>query len=212
MPTQQTTKQILHRSDQAEPTTQPPGKKFFELPPELRNEIYSLVLSEPHGTSCTVTDGDWQPPLTLTCHQLRAEALPIFYSCTHFQIYVNDSKKGALADVRQARERIRSLGADMIRSLRKVTFKANLDRYPCQQDEFKMELEVCRSGIVHCRIGDPDPGGCEFIDVISCYNAPLVRTIKALVKAHDGKVWNQKTFSKALGGFRKLKARLGGCR
>ncbi|OQO01660.1 hypothetical protein B0A48_12697 [Cryoendolithus antarcticus] len=79
MSTQQITKQTLHRRDQPQPNIQPPGTSFFDLPPELRNEIYKILVLDR-----TDPDDDWKtPPLAFTSRQLRHEVLPIYYANTH---------------------------------------------------------------------------------------------------------------------------------
>ena len=63
---------------------------FLELPPELRNHMYQLVVIDDDRINMRVrfwnADGSpnvqlRQPSLAATCRQIRAEALSMFYSC-----------------------------------------------------------------------------------------------------------------------------------
>jgi hypothetical protein len=57
---------------------------LLELPPELRNEIYHLVL---HRSRRIVISGSVpEVPLILTCKQIRSEARPIFYGINKFSV------------------------------------------------------------------------------------------------------------------------------
>lgn len=66
---------------------QEPGADAFrlmDLPTELRNMVYKLVVCEPTPV-CTIDEGLCsQPALTQVCKQLREEALPIFYGKNRF--------------------------------------------------------------------------------------------------------------------------------
>ena len=69
--------QVLDEADQ-----NPLFTKFLRLPPEIRNRIYNIHFADftqPLNTPV-------QPPLTLTCSQIRAETLQMFYSACTFEI------------------------------------------------------------------------------------------------------------------------------
>ena len=56
--------------------------KFLDLPPELRTRVYHFYSAEfPHALTLPT-----KPPLARTCHQLRQEVLPVFYSTHEFKI------------------------------------------------------------------------------------------------------------------------------
>jgi hypothetical protein len=62
---------------------------FLSLPPEIRNEIYSLSVP----SNRTFVIGPWrpntqrmQPPLTRVCKQMRSETLPMFVARNTFRI------------------------------------------------------------------------------------------------------------------------------
>lgn len=73
---------------------------FLNLPPELRNYIYELVLLRPNSiTVASSMDNEaaaqvtlkavLQPALTRTCRQLRVDGLPVFYGGNTFEIYLH---------------------------------------------------------------------------------------------------------------------------
>lgn len=84
---------------------------LFRLPPELREEIYSLVfrtadyiidLSTGFTRRCC-RNGSESSPLAVaqTCRQVRSESLPLFFSSTHFMLLSKHtvavpSRQGAL--------------------------------------------------------------------------------------------------------------------
>ena len=77
----------------------PPAEQtsgFFRLSPEMRNMIYDLVIVE-HEDPLWVTARQTRstpdigpsptpPPLAQVCHQLRHEALPVYYGVNDFSI------------------------------------------------------------------------------------------------------------------------------
>ncbi len=87
---------------------------LFSLPAELRTYIYELVLFVPTGHPFNIHDSIYthethgrprrritpviQPPLTRTCAQIRAEALPIYYASSSFYL---GSFKSALSGLYQ---------------------------------------------------------------------------------------------------------------
>nr|OQO21031.1 hypothetical protein B0A51_08391 [Rachicladosporium sp. CCFEE 5018] len=195
------------------------SKVASRSPAELRNEIYALVLYK------AVPGRDWwQPNLAFTSRQLRNEILPFFYSLTHFRIdigpgmTVDPCLKGALADMKQARQWALSLTNDDIKDMRKVSLQTDLRYEGDYLQPLMFELEITRSGKVVCsRVPDPDDadlvdddddddGETEW-DHMEIYNAELRRGVDALEMALQGKNWSRKTFLMVLGGFRKLKAK-----
>ncbi|KAK4623594.1 hypothetical protein CLAFUW4_05285 [Fulvia fulva] len=65
------------------------------LPGELRNKIYSLALVSESDITVTAT-GPSQPPLIRTCHQIREEALSVYYTDNSFTLRVQDHNGVAL--------------------------------------------------------------------------------------------------------------------
>lgn len=62
----------------------PHAVTFVDLPPEIRNRIYEVVLTKP-TTTVIHLESDWkQPALSLTCHQIQTEMLSFwlgYYKC-----------------------------------------------------------------------------------------------------------------------------------
>lgn len=73
-----------------EPASIKPSRLLL-LPPELRNQIYEYVFDQ---ADFHVHGEDTQPALTRTCHIIRNEALPIFYTLNHIQINLRWRHKG----------------------------------------------------------------------------------------------------------------------
>ncbi|KEQ90113.1 hypothetical protein D6D19_05650 [Aureobasidium pullulans] len=67
-----------------------PQSSLFQLPHEIRHHIFLLALARP--LSATLLDSshddslDVEPALLSTCHRVRAEALPLFYSSNDWVI------------------------------------------------------------------------------------------------------------------------------
>lgn len=60
---------------------------FLDLPPEIRNIIYTLALTESGDNSISICRGSShlsEPALTRTCNQIRQESLPVFYGTNRF--------------------------------------------------------------------------------------------------------------------------------
>ncbi|TKA75986.1 hypothetical protein B0A55_03254 [Friedmanniomyces simplex] len=89
--------------------------RFLTLPPELRNHIYELALVDTNPISIPWmymlrSKEPSEPSLLRTCHRIRDEALPIFYSSNTFETSIiglgewfrrlPDVKLGMLENVR----------------------------------------------------------------------------------------------------------------
>ncbi|KAH8813173.1 hypothetical protein F5884DRAFT_327383 [Xylogone sp. PMI_703] len=63
---------------------------FLDLPPEIRQRIYTLVCVNDTTVSLAHCDAHSTFPLNilLTCHQLYAEVRPVYFSCNSFEITV----------------------------------------------------------------------------------------------------------------------------
>lgn len=67
-----------------------PSSPFMKLAAELRNTIYEYVLRLDNGTFyVNQTTGIPEPPLLLTCKDIRREALPLFYSLNSMVLTVD---------------------------------------------------------------------------------------------------------------------------
>ena len=72
------------RAEQEEQLPANPLSSFSSLPPELRNQIYKLVLVSGHRITLFRPHSLVQPALTKTCRQIRRESLGIYYSRNSF--------------------------------------------------------------------------------------------------------------------------------
>jgi hypothetical protein len=61
---------------------------LFELPPELRNRIYELVIRESHHIAICKNHKPHPPDCLNACKQLRSEALKVWYQFNHFRIVI----------------------------------------------------------------------------------------------------------------------------
>lgn len=75
------------------PTPEVPahGSRLLSLPPELRNNIYHLVLVEPRAI---VIDDQRPPPpepgLLSVCKQIRSEAIGVYFKANLFRFIIHD--------------------------------------------------------------------------------------------------------------------------
>lgn len=60
--------------------------ELLHLPPEIRNQIYHHVLSQPRGIFLNSLQ---RPSLLATCRQVQQEALPIFFSSNQFEFHLS---------------------------------------------------------------------------------------------------------------------------
>lgn len=67
-----------------------PTASLLGLPGEIRNTVYDMILLSPTPLQILDTSIPVQPPLTMVCHQLRAEALPLFYARNTFSIKLHN--------------------------------------------------------------------------------------------------------------------------
>ncbi|KAK5127544.1 hypothetical protein LTR85_006884 [Meristemomyces frigidus] len=96
----------------AEPSTDHSG--FLKLPPELRNRIYEMVLVEEDFIHVT-RQPSFEPPLLKTCHQIRDDALQIYFEMNAFVFYAPAFDSTAImrwtAKVRRMGEGMRAIAA-----------------------------------------------------------------------------------------------------
>jgi hypothetical protein len=94
--------------------------KFFDLPPELRNHIYELVLLDT-DVEYVVDNWDWEfPSLLHVCTQIRSEALGLYYSRTMFYLTCDDWQDGMLFCNTMIVKWLRALSTTALNALKKV--------------------------------------------------------------------------------------------
>lgn len=64
--------------------------RVFEIAPELRNNIYSLVLASPHDILIPASGRLATPALLNVCQQVRQEATQLYYAENTFKVVVRD--------------------------------------------------------------------------------------------------------------------------
>ncbi|KAK4542273.1 hypothetical protein LTR36_006926 [Oleoguttula mirabilis] len=111
------------------------SKSFLEFPPELRNMVYDLVIASHEGIH--------QPSLINTCHQIREEALQVFYA-TH--IFTFDARGPSHSGYRNSAEQNISSWAERIgrrhtRHLRHLRFRVRAERGG-QEVDCDVDLDV----------------------------------------------------------------------
>lgn len=82
---------ILHQESKAERQSSP----LLRLAPELRNRIYEFAAIE-DDQPIKVQPSLRQPPFLATCHQIRDEALGIWYEANEFEVTVKDCDAASL--------------------------------------------------------------------------------------------------------------------
>lgn len=127
---------------------------FFNLPKELRLSVYEYALDSPNHTKLgtyAVNNhhlADWpiQPGLVRTCSLLREEALPIYFSQTHFHIALQSltGMQQALAWIK-TNSKSCSLAFNHLRHVKFIVGSGQNGR----PEEFILDLD--RRDIVSCR-------------------------------------------------------------
>lgn len=79
-------------------TSLDPAFRFLDLPPEIRNRIYSYVILGPTGTLTLNLANFKEPAITAVSHQVRNESLPVMFAECNFNIVVGSNlrKRSAL--------------------------------------------------------------------------------------------------------------------
>lgn len=94
---------------------------LLDLPKELRDQIVSSILIKPQNTITMLSNSHCfqsevsasQPTISMVSKQLRAEALPIFYSSNHFLAELSNPD-----DLATARNWLAAIGDGNVRHLR----------------------------------------------------------------------------------------------
>lgn len=71
------------------------NSRLFEIPPELRNNIYTLVLTETSDIIIPESAKLAPPSLLRVCRQIRHEAIKLYYAENSFRVFVRDDARSA---------------------------------------------------------------------------------------------------------------------
>ena len=155
----------------------PEKKCLFNLPYELRLEVYTLVLVRDRRIQVSGTGQDCQqPPLTHVCRQLRHETLPVFYGQNCFEIQVPGGSPLSLEQKALYRRTghdktqrwamepgdwiykpwLRHIGAANISQLRNVTVLLQSHTNSCN---YFLTMDFSRPGKLHATLA------CDYFDV-----------------------------------------------
>ncbi|KAK5138138.1 hypothetical protein LTR08_004833 [Meristemomyces frigidus] len=160
--------------------------RFFDLPPELRNRVYDLLL--PEGTPTEISSR--RPVITQASQQLRAETLPIYFAASRFVVDVNHK-----ANVEQYTERVREwaklTGPTQLKALCSVTLRVRLVK-PGGPRGIKV-VELARS---------------DFVFKFAEDSGLSVTTPKGL---DSGSKWTVEEHTRKIGEICKVVATEGGC-
>ena len=101
--------------------------RFLDLPAELRNRIYNLVLADSDRVTITLktkhTTG--YPAITKISRQIRSEVLPIFYCATTFELLFHSTSPG-IAGV--AQQWARNVVRDWLKQLRNLSVSIRINK------------------------------------------------------------------------------------
>lgn len=87
---------------------------FFDLPAEIRNDIYALAVIEEQPIAARLPFK--VPPITQVCHQTRIEALPVFYAGNHFDLDIESTDYS----ITNLRCWLNAIGSQSILCIRKI--------------------------------------------------------------------------------------------
>jgi hypothetical protein len=142
---------------------------FLNLAPEIRSNIYDLLLVAPDGImACGHKDFKPHPQILRVCQQIHTEASPILYGKNQFHLVVQN-----LRVIHSGRHGWTSCGAKNINGIRRL----NIDSYPAASlwDPFYDE-QVMAAGI---GIGPPV---LNFINLVTHMGSLESLTLRCWVK------------------------------
>jgi hypothetical protein len=142
---------------------------FLNLPPEIRSNIYDLLLVAPNGImNCSHKDFKPHPQILRVCQQIHVEASPILYSRNQFHLVLQN-----LRAIHSGRHGWTNCGARNINGIRRL----NIDSYPAPSlwDPFYDE-QVMAAGV---GVGPPV---LNFTDLTSQMGSLESLTLRCWVK------------------------------
>ena len=125
---------------------------LFNLPPELRNTIYSYELVKDDAVHVAYGKHPSEPALLVTCKQIRYEALPMFYDARVFHF---------TAEVRVARSTfpwLHSLGPGRCALLRKIQIEYAGQSLSMNDSAFDLETLMATT---RAHVGELEGGGTD---------------------------------------------------
>ncbi|KAK6443739.1 hypothetical protein LTR95_000566 [Oleoguttula sp. CCFEE 5521] len=167
-----------------------PKASFLDLPRELRDSIYELIISPLAQDESYTTDWS-QPSITQASRQIRLETLASFYSNTNFRIEISsDVPPKPLQDLRRAQTWVRAIRDEHVRCMRKVSLTASpphlLHEYPIE-----LVLDISETGRVECHDEELD-------DERALNHWPLDQRVNNLIASISRRPWSREAFLAAL--------------
>jgi hypothetical protein len=147
---------------------------LLNLPPEIRSNIYDLLLVAPNGImTCSHKDFIPHPQILRVCRQIHTEASPILYGKNQFHLVVQN-----LRVIHSGRHGWTNCGAKNINSIRRL----NIDSYPAPSlwDPFYDE-QVMAAGI------GVEPRVLNFINLATHMGSLESLTLRCWVKRFSGR-------------------------
>ncbi|KAK3697693.1 hypothetical protein LTR37_017342 [Vermiconidia calcicola] len=111
---------------------------LLTLPAELRDRVYELVLEEDRVIQVSNVhpvrhEADFlEPAITRVNHQLRREALPVYYGCSYFKVVIVDRMMAY--PLPTCVHRIKQLSKDFVRSIIRRGFGEDDETYWGSED------------------------------------------------------------------------------
>ena len=135
---------------------------FLELPAELREQIYELIVVEPSGKDLYVGARHWyvwldhsivgqidtakQPPITRVCRQLRREALPLFYAHDTFTTMLEIDEPWAI-NTKSTNSWLEAIGPHNARAMKSFTIRCSWWRTRERMSEARLHRILSENGL-----------------------------------------------------------------
>ena len=131
------------------------------LPPELRNQIYTLAMALPKHP-CTNGGEHRDPPLTQVCKEIRQDTLLMFYAVNTIFTLVF-WRKGTVQPPRVARW-LNEVDSVRCSAIKKIRICLNVDSWPPRHAEnFELGRVLTRKGLTSLQVQWIVRGACEVL-------------------------------------------------
>ena len=127
--------------------------RFFDLPAELRNRIYKFTLADGKGTIHVRMKTAEYPVITKISHQMRSEALPIFYSSSTFELQYDNTTPSVAAT---AHRWVTNVVRDHVIYLRSVSVKFSLRQGVLRRHLTQQEIRFTLNTVKGLSVRRPD--------------------------------------------------------